>query len=193
MSGCRTSQQKGIWVWWWQQLSRSQQCALASMRENHILGGIKHLVKRGEDVASLETLCVVLGFTLLKGCWSPSKHPVEGKTAVERAGRQVLSGETETLGLSSLDKRILRSDVIAVCNSLRRGMESGVLMMAPGGMAQSCTVWDSNWTLGKMPSLSVIPSVIFFNFCLALKRSNSWTSWSLKVSFNWSIMLCNLL
>lgn len=39
----------------------------------------------------------------------------------------------------------------------------------------------------------IMPSVTCFNFCLSLKRSGSWTRWSLKVPSNWTVLFYSLL
>ncbi|GAB0196064.1 hypothetical protein GRJ2_002071700 [Grus japonensis] len=117
--------------------SMSQQCALAAKRANHILGGIKHSrhhqpVKRGDypaifsiGVASPGVLCAVLGPTIYKD--------VKGLECVQRRTTKLVTGlegmsceeQLRTLGLSSLEKRRLRGDLIALCSFLRRGSGEG--------------------------------------------------------------------
>ncbi|KAK4826943.1 hypothetical protein QYF61_012792 [Mycteria americana] len=81
-------------------LKRSQQCALAAKRANHILGCIKHSI---------------------------TSWPKERRAPKLVQGLEGMSCEEwlRTLGLSSLVRRRLRSNLTALCSFLRRGRGEG--------------------------------------------------------------------
>ncbi|KAK4832448.1 hypothetical protein QYF61_023172 [Mycteria americana] len=113
-------------------LNMSQQCALAAKRANHILGCIKHSITSWPKEAIIP-LYSALVWPHLKYCvqfWAPQfKKDVkeEGNKAGERAGSNVEGYEEwlRTLGLSSLKKRRLRGNLIALYSFLRRGSGEG--------------------------------------------------------------------
>jgi len=67
--------------------------------------------------------------------------------------------QLNTLGLSSLEKRRLRGDLIALCSFLRNRRGEGAAELFPLGtvtghtaMAQSCAKGGSDWTRGSISS-----------------------------------------
>lgn len=50
---------------------------------------------------------------------------------------------------------------------------------------------DVSWQCSR--DIWVTLSLTCFNFCLALKRSGSWTWWSLKIPSSWSALFCSVL
>ena len=64
-------------------------------------------------------------------------HPEEGNKAGERAGRH--EGKLRTLGLSSLEKRSLRGNLLALYSFLRRGSgEGGAELFSLGSSDRTC-------------------------------------------------------
>ncbi|GAB0179108.1 hypothetical protein GRJ2_000376100 [Grus japonensis] len=114
----------------------SQQCALAAKRANCILGGIKHgITSQSKEVINLLYLALVRPH--LECCvqfWAPqSQKDVKVLKCAQRRAKQLVKGLEgmsceewlKTLVLSSLEKRRLRGDLIAVYSFLRTGSGDG--------------------------------------------------------------------
>jgi len=117
-------------------LNLSQQCALAAKRANHILGCIKHSIASWSRGA-ITLLYSVLVWPHLECCvqfWVPQfKKDVKVLECVQRRETTLVAGlegmdyeeQLRTLGLSSLEKRRPRGNLLALCSFLRRGRGEG--------------------------------------------------------------------
>ena len=138
-----------------------------------IVGCVKHSIpSRSKEVIILLYLELVqphLGYEYCVQFWAPQfKNNVQVLECVQRRATKLveeLEGmsceeQLTTSGLSSLEKRRLRGDPIALYSFLRRGRGEGHAELfswdpVPGclGMAQSRTRGGSDWALGSISLL----------------------------------------
>ncbi|KAK4807842.1 hypothetical protein QYF61_007748 [Mycteria americana] len=115
-------------------LNRSQQCALAAERANRIPGCLKH-----SRTSRPREAIILLHLAL---CWAPPfEKDVKVLKCVQRRATKLVTGpegmsseeQLRALGLSRLEKRRLRGDLIALCSFLRRGRgEGGAVLFSLG-------------------------------------------------------------
>ena len=127
-----------------------QQRALAGRRANRVLGGIRHsMTSRSE--AGIVPLYLALVRPHLEHrvqFWAPQfKKDVEVLEGVQRRATEPVEGLEDmsceerlgTLGLSGLERRRLRGDLIAPHSFLRRGrVEGGAELFSLGSSDRTC-------------------------------------------------------
>ena len=135
-SGWRAALQRELGVLAGSRLSRSQQCALAARRANRMPGCIKHsMTSQPKELIIL--LCSALVWPHLECCaqfWAPQfKKDVKVLECFQKRATKLVKGLEgmsceewlRTLGLSSLEKRRLRGDLIALHCFLRKRRGEG--------------------------------------------------------------------